>query len=145
MEPREPRPTPPINSIESRQAIEACAEEAYREVARVYPEHYGNNPDEIFYQTACQQFSEVMREKLLARGIRNPRYRKTDVTSLSPRSKPHVTLDTREYIIDGTWQQFLKPEQLNKDKKCLILRRIAVVEDLQKAGVPQKLWFIYEA
>jgi hypothetical protein len=122
------------------QIIKRFAKETYGEIAYRYSDHFGNNPNEIFYQNVCQQFSEIMRKKLEKQDIYSE-YQIVNVKSLIPRSKHHIILSTRDYLIDGTWQQFL--DEPRNDHRCLILNKKSLESDLEKAFVPKKLWFIY--
>ena len=132
-----------------KQMIEQAAEETYKEIANRYGEHFGKNPNDIYWQPACFQFQTIMREKLQKKGI-NPIPMETDVSSINPNGKPHYTLVVKfikDYIIDGTWQQYLEKkeiDEINKQNHCLIANTEALDQDLRMASVPKRLWFIYQ-
>lgn len=121
--------------------IDTIVHDVYGQIARDYPDDFGNNPQEIFWQNACQQFCEILREKLQHEGVPSA-YKKVDVRRLaSNTSKPHWIIETSEYYIDGTWQQFLdKPHPYDK---YLMLDKHHLVDDLKDLGVPEELWFLY--
>jgi hypothetical protein len=133
----EESPKNPASVIESNESlkekIEKLAEETYQE-----------DPNKSFWEYECLKFSDIMYQKLVGMGINRKRIFRlwADTKSIEPGSKPHHFLQVGDYIIDGTWQQFLdKPRATGK---CLILNTNTLISDLQVANVPQKLWFIYQ-
>lgn len=126
-----------------RKALGKLAKEAYAEVAFHYGEHFGNNPGEIYWKNTCQQFCEAMWRMLKDRGIQS-KYKSLDVKSINSPARHHLVLETSDYLIDGTWQQF-EGGAPHPDQPCLILRKNALEEDLEKASVPRKLWPLYGA
>jgi hypothetical protein len=132
-----------LKSAESmNQTVERSAEETYAEIANSYGNYFDNNPKEIFWQNACQQFSEIMKRRLEEKG-RGSNYLKVNIRSIVPNGKPHIILLSGDYLIDGTWQQFL--DKPRADHHCLILNINSLEHDLEKASVPRKLWFVYGA
>lgn len=124
-----------------RHALEILAEEAYEDVAYKYGNEFSKNPKEIYWQDACLQFSESLKDILQRKNIKS-KFRYLDIKSLKPRAPKHVILETADYLIDGTWQQF-EDGSPHPDHRCLILRKNALEEDLEKARVPRRLWFLY--
>jgi hypothetical protein len=121
--------------------ISSLAEETYLEITKRYKEDFGSNPNEIYWQNACQQFCEILREKLKERGIKS-QYVPVDITQLIPRAKQHIYLSIGNYLVDGTWQQFL--DQPTERNKFLILNKNRIKQGLREAKVPEMLWFIYQ-
>lgn len=121
--------------------IDTIVRDVYEQIAREYPDDFGSNSKEIFWQNACQQFSEILKEKLKQKGIESV-YHAVDVRRLaSNTTKPHRFIEAGEYYIDGTWQQFL--DEPHPYDKYLILNKHRLDEDLKDLGVPEKLWFLY--
>lgn len=121
--------------------IDGIVHGVYEQISRDYPDDFGSNPREIFWQNACQQFSEILREKLKHEGVESV-YHAVDMRRLAAgATKPHRFIETDEYYIDGTWQQFL--DQPHPYDKYLMLNKRHISEDLKDLGVPEELWFLY--
>jgi len=118
-----------------------AATEAYAEIAHYYSSDFGSDPNGIYYKDACQQFYEKMYTILKAKGITS-KHRKIDIRSIRPRGKHHIILETENFLVDGTWQQFVDgpPDPAHP---CLILNKKSLKEDLERASVPKGLWFLY--
>ena len=132
-------------ALEKRAQIEkkliGIIHDTYAEVARQYGEHFMGGPGEIYWQNACQQFSEILRKKLKDDAGIASEFEHRDVKKLNPNAKHHMYVSASGYLIDGTWQQFL--EMPRKDNHFLMLNKDTIVSDLRKAKVPEELWFIY--
>ncbi len=111
-------------------------EEVYAQISRDYGQDFGNNSKEIYWQNACQQFSEIMKKKLEEQGISSS-YVNVRLAGL----KHHMFLSVGDYYLDGTWQQLL--ESPREDHHVLILDKNSPEISLKEAGVPQSLWSIY--
>jgi hypothetical protein len=134
------REVPPKIGEKFSKVVEQYATLAYTEIAKEHGDSFSGNPENIFYHGACQQFSQIMYKKLTNLGIKSE-YKSVDIKSVVPNSPHHMYIVSGDYIIDGTWQQFLDTPR--DENKCLILNKKSLEADLQKMNVPRHLWFIY--
>lgn len=134
-------------SIEKNKTKEAnlihIANEIYKEVINRYGEYFVGGAQEIYWQNACQQFSELMVKSLKENGIPSKfeYVVEKDMKKNNQTARQHIYVSTPDYYIDGTWQQFLKEPRL--DNQVLVLGRENIVLSLEKAKVPKELWFMY--
>jgi len=121
------------------------SEESFKEkMQKLAEETYKADPNKSCWEYECLKFSDIMYQKLLQPGTgidRKQIFRMwVDTTKLGIRT--HHFLQVGDYIIDGTWQQFLaKPRTSDK---CIILNTNTLESDLTATNVPKELWFIYQ-
>jgi hypothetical protein len=119
------------------------SEESFKDkIRKLVEETYQTDPNKSCWEYECLKFSDILYQKLLQANIdRKQIFRMwADTTNLGVGR--HHFLQVGDYIIDGTWQQFLaKPRAIDK---CLILNTNTLISDLQTVNVPKELWFIYQ-
>jgi len=111
-------------------------------INKLAEETYQADPNKSCWEYECLKFSDIMYQKLTEIGINKKQIFRLWVETKDLGIERHHFLQVGDYIIDGTWQQFLaKPRTTNK---CLILNINTLISDLQAANIPKELWFIYQ-
>lgn len=126
------------STVAVERAIISAADMVYAEIARSNKE----SPNTIFTSRLCESVNESLLDKLTAIGIKAEKihYAGWDITD-------HyfilATLNGEKYVIDPTWQQFLKEPDASRSK-VLMVRIQDLDNELDRLGIPADKHHIWQ-